>query len=470
MAIGPVNVPGTAGSDIKTITADITEAKENADTALTKANSAYDLAVKNEAAIKELSKAAAGASVPFQNGTLTYTGSELTPTWIGYDSNKLTIGGTTKATDAGVYTATFTPKEGYSWAGGATDAASVQWSIQKAAGSLSLSKSSATLNASALTTTVTVTRAGNGAITATSSNASIATVNVSGTTLTLTAKAKGAVTVTVNVAADTNHNAPESKTINITVDVPSETLTDNTPANIQAAAKNGTAANYWSIGDKIAIKLNGVVGRYTFSNETYYAVILGFNHNSSIEGSNTIHFQFGKDSSGDDIAFCDDAYDEDITTGTGFIINTTNTNTGGWNGSYMRKNICPAFLNAMPSEWQNVITPCTKYSDNTGGGNDTASFVTATSDKIWLLSEFEVWGKKNYANSAEQNYQKQYDYYRNGNSKAKGKHLEKNTACIWLLRSVSASTTVHICAVNKISMGITASNRSDGFAPGFKVG
>lgn len=58
----------------------------------------------------------------------------------------------------------------------------------------------------------------------------------------------------------------------------------------------------------------------------------------------------------------------------------------------MRKTICPAFLAALPTAWQNIIAACTKYSDNTGGGSNTASYVTATSDKIWLLSEMEVQG------------------------------------------------------------------------------
>lgn len=151
-------------------------------------------------------------------------------------------------------------------------------------------------------------------------------------------------------------------------------------------------------------------------------------------------------------------------------MNTTNVNTGGWNNSYMRKTICPAFLAAMPTEWQNIIVPCTKYSDNTGGGQDTASYVTATSDKIWLLSEFEVQGARTYANSAEKNYQKQYDYFRNGNSKVKYKHLEKSTACYWWCRSVDATITTYFCIVNTYGTAhLSYAYLSWGFAPGFKV-
>lgn len=199
---------------------------------------------------------------------------------------------------------------------------------------------------------------------------------------------------------------------------------------------------------------------------TVYAFILGFNHNSSVEGGNSIHFQFGKTAAGVDIAFVN-SYGS---TGTGFCMNTSNTNSGGWNNSYMRKTICPAFLAALPTAWQNIIAACTKYSDNTGGGSNTASYVTATSDKIWLLSEMEVQGTRSYANSAEANYQKQYDYYRNGNSKVKYQHTATTSACRWWLRSVYASTAYDFCGVNADgSANYYNAYFSFGFAPGFKV-
>lgn len=242
-----------------------------------------------------------------------------------------------------------------------------------------------------------------------------------------------------------------------------------TPADIQAVAQSGLAPSYWSVGDMVGIALNGTVGALSLSG-TYYAFILGFNHNSGVEGGNSIHFQFGKTSAGVDIAFVDSNYGS-TGSSAGFRMNTSNTNSGGWNGSYMRKTICPAFLSAMPSAWQSVIAACTKYSDNTGGGSNTASYVTTTSDKIWLLSEFEVQGTRRYANSAEQNYQKQYDYYKNGNSKVKYQHSATTTACRWWLRSVDATYTYYFCIVDTGgSAGSYLAYRSLGFAPGFMVG
>lgn len=404
-------------------------------------------------------------SVPAQSGTLTYTGSAQSPQWSNYDSNKLTIGGTSTATNAGSYAATFTPKANYQWSDGSTSAKSVTWAIGKAAGSLTLAKSSVTLNISSLTESVAVTRAGDGVISATSSNTATARVEVSGTSVKITGLKAGTAKITVKVAAGTNHTAPSDKTINVTVSLPDTSLANNTPDIIAAAAKSGQAANYWSVGDKVGIAVNGSFGGLSYNN-TVYAFILGFNHNSSVEGGNSIHFQFGKTAAGVDIAFVN-SYGS---TSTGFCMNTSNTNSGGWNNSYMRKTICPAFLAALPKAWQNIIAACTKYSDNTGGGSNTASYVTATSDKIWLLSEMEVQGTRSYANSAEANYQKQYDYYRNGNSKVKYQHTATTSACYWWLRSVCAGSTNGFCDVYTDGSAFNGgAYRSYGFAPGFKV-
>ena len=410
----------------------------------------------------------ANVATPAQSGSLTYTGAAQSPQWANYDSSKVTLGGTTSGTNAGSYNATFTPKANYQFSDGTTGAKTVVWKIGKAAGSLTLNKSSLTLSGGTKTGTVTATRSGDGAISASSSDANVATVSVNGTTITITGKNSGTATITVKCAEGTNHTAPANKTVSVTVKAANPTLADNDPSTIKEAAQSGQAANLWSAGDKVPIAVNVKVGSLSI-NGTYYAFILGFNHNSSIEGGNSIHFQFGKNASGTDIAFVDSEYSS-YGSSAAFRMNTSNTNSGGWEGSYMRKTICPAFLAALPAEWQNVIVACTKYSDNRGSGSDNASYVTATQDKIWLLAEFEVFGTRYWANSAEKNYQKQYDYYKNGNSRVKYKHNATGTACDWWLRSVDAASSSAFGLVN------TGGSRNDGgayysrgFAPGFKV-
>lgn len=163
---------------------------------------------------------AAISTVPTQSGSLTYTGGAQSPNWSNYNSAQLTIGGTNSATNAGTYSASFTPTANYKWSDGSITAKSANWSINKAAGSMSLDRTSFTLTDAAPTGVINVTRAGDGAISASSSNISVATVSVSGTKVTITSKANGVATITVKVAAGTNHTAPADKTANVSVEFP----------------------------------------------------------------------------------------------------------------------------------------------------------------------------------------------------------------------------------------------------------
>lgn len=159
------------------------------------------------------------ATVPSQNGTLTYTGSEQTVSLKNYDSAQLTLGGTIKGTNAGEYSANITPIANYQWSDGTTTAKTVKWNIAKTAGSLSLSLSAVTLNRTNLSKTVNATRAGNGAISVESSNTGVATASVNSDgviTINHVNQASGTAIITVKVAAGTNHNAPANKTITVT--------------------------------------------------------------------------------------------------------------------------------------------------------------------------------------------------------------------------------------------------------------
>ncbi len=343
---------------------------------------------------------AATMTIPTQSNSLTYTGSAQSPAWNNYDSGKMTLGGTTSGTNAGSYNATFTPKTNYKWADGSAGAKTVAWSIAKAAGSLSLNKTSIKLTAAKTTDTITVTRAGDGKITATSSAPTVASVSVSGSVVTVT-------------------------------------------ATIREVSSAGLGANYWAVGDVKSIVLNGTVRNYTFSNLTVNAFILGFNHNSAKEGANKIHFQIGKIGS-TAVALCDSNYNN---TGDGFRMNTSQTNSGGWNASHMRKTVlgnsntptsplANSLMAALPADLRAVMQPVTKYTDNTAnGGGNVQTYVTATTDYLFLLAEFEVFGTRSYANSYEQNYQAQYDYYKAGNSRVAYNHSAVSTAVWWWLRS-----------------------------------
>ena len=226
-------------------------------------------------------------------------------------------------------------------------------------------------------------------------------------------------------------------------------LNDCTWEQIRMISDAGKASEYFSDGDRKAVALNGTAGSLSL-NGIYYCYIIGIDHNSAKEGTNLIHFQFGYTAASDGvhIAFIDSGYSRYYSSGSHFNMNNATSNSGGWANSRMRTTIIPTFKACLPSDLQAVLKTVTKYSDNTGGRSNTASYVTATTDDIFLLSEFEVFGTRRFANSAEKNYQAQYAYYSAGNSKRRYRHSSTDSTAIWWLRSVCANNTGTFCFVN----------------------
>ena len=258
-------------------------------------------------------------------------------------------------------------------------------------------------------------------------------------------------------------------------------LNNNDWATIRSVSDASQGANYWSVGDTKSITINGKAGNFTFSNYTVDAFIIGFNHNSAKEGSNRIHFLIGK-SGGKLVGLCDGSYDSSVSSTGYFSMNSSNKNSGGWNASQMRNTLlgnsgtptsptANTLLAALPSDLRAVMKSVTKYTDNTGKGKgDTASYVTATTDYLFLLAEFDVQGSSSYANKYEQNSQAQYAYFKAGNSKIAYRHTATGTAVLWWLRSANSRNSDHFCSVKPDGRANTGfAHYSAGVLPGFAV-
>ena len=379
----------------------------------------------------------AGITLPTQSGSLTYTGAAQSPSWSGYDSNKMTLGGTTSGTNAGSYNASFTPKANYQWTDGTTGAKTAAWSIGKAAGSLTLSKSSVSIGVSSQTDTVTVTRPGDGAITATSNNSAIATASVSGTTITITAKASGSTTITVKVAAGTNYTAPANKTINVTVQMLSPTLANNTWAQIAAASEAGVAASTWSVGDTKNITVGG---------ETLTVEIVGFNHDDLASGGKA-GITFGL---------------KNLMANTRQM-NSSNTNAGGFTGSDMYDWLQGTLLNSLPSDLRAVLKSVNK---KTSAGSQ-SSTINTNAMKIFLFSEVEIFGSVTYSKSGEGS---QYSRFATASSRIKYLSNDSGSASYWWERSPRGDNSDSFCGVGSDgSASINGASHSRGVCFGFCV-
>lgn len=373
----------------------------------------------------------ATVNVPTQSGSLTYNGEAQSPSWSGYDSSKMTMGGTTSGTNAGSYDANFTTTANYQWPDGTTEAKTVSWSIQKAAGSLSISPESMTLDTSATSKVITVTRAGTGAISAQSSAPTIASVSVSGNQVTVTGLANGSANITISVAADTNYTAPASKQCSVTVSLLKDNFADNEWSEIIAACQSGNVPASWVVGNYKNMTING---------KAYRIDIIGKNHDTYAAGGTApMTFQMH------------DCYTETKQ------MNSSNTNSGGWQNSAMRTTHLPAILNMMPAEVKAAIRDVQKKSS---AGNQSSSIQT-TNDKLFLLSEIEIFGSTTYSFAGEG---KQYAYYQAGNSKVKNLSGGANN---WWERSPYSSNSTSFCFVNS---GGNANAYAASYSPGVAFG
>lgn len=247
----------------------------------------------------------------------------------------------------------------------------------------------------------------------------------------------------------------------------SSVLNENNWNTIKWASKHNVGQNYWSVGDCKEVTMNGKVSDgLTLTNYSAWVYIIGFNHNSGKEG-NGITFQgFKATDNGTDVCLVDSGYDSRKSSGTWFNMNNTNTNSGGWQASLMRKNVMPLIKAAFPADLQAVIKSSTIFTAPDTGDIE----LTATQDEVFLLAQYEVFGTRTVASPQEPTYLKQYAYYSAGNSKVKYEHNSTASASNWWVRSPYSDASYYFCYV--ITDGSASSNsayNSYGVSPCFKI-
>lgn len=274
-------------------------------------------------------------------------------------------------------------------------------------------------------------------------------------------------------------------------------------SEIAAISAAGTGENYFAVGDTKSVHLNGTMGEITLD-ATLYVYILGFNHNSTVEGTG-IHFGTFKTGDGVDVCLVDSNYGKNSSSEQmRFSMNHWSiSNYGGWAGCDLRYDILGStdvaprgygaavsesrvgydatstcatnpvantLMSCLPADLRAVMKPVTKYTDNKGGATNTEACVTASVDYLPLLAECEVFGIHDHANSYEKNHQQQYAYFAAGNSKVKYRHSDTGTTAFWWGRSPQAINSNRFWNVNNSgSINGSTSYTSFGIAPVFMV-
>lgn len=191
-----------------------------------------------------------------------------------------------------------------------------------------------------------------------------------------------------------------------------DNLNDTDWADIDICGRLGMAQQFFKVGDSKTVNIGGT---------NYEVQIIGFNHDDKVSG--------GKAAYSFQLVDCLNQTQQ---------MNTSNTNTGGWNGSAMRGRMS-TYKSQLPATLRNVIKTVKKKS-GTGGGS--SSGTQQTNDDLFLLSEIEIFGTTTYSVAGEGT---QYEWYKAGNSRIK---KVNGSAGYWWERSPYSGDTGFFCGVN----------------------
>ena len=235
-------------------------------------------------------------------------------------------------------------------------------------------------------------------------------------------------------SASESVNVDTVKQYTLTITYLSDTFADNKWSAIIGACQSGSVPAAWVVGNKKTMTINSA---------SYTVTIIGKNHDTySSDGATKAPLTFQ----------LQDCY------GTKYQMNATNTNSGGWTSCAMRSTHLPAILAVMPAEVKAAIREVNKLSS---AGSQSAT-INTTADKLFLLSEIEIFGSVSYSKSGEGS---QYAYYSAGNSKVKNFGGSANT---WWERSPLGSYSTGFCYVNSGgSANYDYASNSNGVAFGF---
>lgn len=190
-----------------------------------------------------------------------------------------------------------------------------------------------------------------------------------------------------------------------------DNLNDTDWADIDICGRLGMAQQFFKVGDSKTVNIGGT---------NYEVQIIGFNHDDKVSG--------GKAAYSFQLVDCLNQTQQ---------MNTSNTNTGSWNGSAMRGRMS-TYKSQLPAALRNVIKTVKKKS-GTGGGS--SSGTQQTNDDLFLLSEIEIFGTTTYSVAGEGT---QYEWYKAGNTKVK---KVNGSASYWWERSPYSGNANYFCFV-----------------------
>ena len=320
--------------------------------------------------------------------------------------------------------------------------------IAKASCALSISPKSLRVKEGEGDGTISVTRVGGGAISATASPSGLCKLAVSGSTVRVSYAGAGSATVSVKVAEGANYlGATATCSVELEAAIEIVSWASGTDAQIAAmveAADKGQIklSDYWKPGDKRTVGLSsmGTIGGIS---ETHAAQSVVF------ELSDPGHFELENGKRCSFVVNQVDCLDE------AGVMNTSNTNSGGWDGC-PRRNWCnTTYRNAVPAALRPIFKRFKTYAANGSGSTYVESL-----DYFALPCEREVFGSNTYANASTESRCSQLEYYKTSSKRIKRRN---GSAGYWWERSAYSGSSNSFCLV-------TSGGGADWFGASYAIG
>ena len=213
-----------------------------------------------------------------------------------------------------------------------------------------------------------------------------------------------------------------------------ESFAKDTWEMIKKCSESGMAEQFYSVGDEKTVSINGT---------DYIVTIMDFNHDDLADGSGKAGMTIG-------LKNC-------LTTT--HAMNSSDTNSGGWESCAMRSWLQSTVLGWLPEELQAVIKKVNKKA--TAGSKSTT--IKTSEDNLFLLAEVEIFGSKTYGSLDEGT---QYSYFTTTSRRVK-KSGDSGSATNWWERSPSVSSTSNFCDVSSDG---SADNYFAGYSDGVSFG
>ena len=233
-------------------------------------------------------------------------------------------------------------------------------------------------------------------------------------------------------------------TFNVTVAVVPETLNDCSWDLIQELAFAGTLGDYYNVGDTKEI---------TVGTETITMQLASINDGTGAAG------QYYPNGTADFISveLMDSTH----------VMNSTATNAGGWNVSQMRTYLNDTVYPTLPNDLKNVIVEKTHMR---GEGTISSNLVSA-SDKLWLPTNYEMFGTKSGEFHDDAAHNIHYSIFPDNASRIKYRKVTPTSARYWWLSSANGYySTSFACVSNDGSLVTIGANNSYAVALCFRVG